>query len=120
MTKSVLIYDGDCNFCMRWVGRLKYITKDRVEFLPSQAVRERFSQISHEDYKNSIQWVDLSGKVFKGAEAIFRALAYVSGRAWPLWIYKNVPGFALAAEYVYQIVAKNRKVFGAISYLNLQ
>ena len=84
MTKSVLIYDGECNFCMRWVGRLKYMTKDRVEYLPFQAVGERFSQISHEDCKNSIQWVDLSGKVLKGAETIFRALACVPGRAWLL------------------------------------
>ena len=71
MTKSMLIYDGDCNFCMRWVGRLKYMTKDRVEYLPFQVVRERFSQIPHEDYKNSIQWVDLVGKYLKVQKLFF-------------------------------------------------
>ena len=42
MARSVLIYDGECNFCVRWVGRLKHMTKDRVEYLPSQEVCERF------------------------------------------------------------------------------
>ena len=115
MARSVLIYDGECNFCVRWVGRLKHMTKDRVEYLPSQEVCERFPQISTASYEHSIQWVGPQGNVFEGAEAVFRALACVPGKTWPLWIYRNVPGFALVAEWGYQAIAKNRKFFGTIS-----
>ena len=111
MAKSVLIYDGECSFCMRWVNRLKHVTQDQVDYLASKDAFERFPQITIEDYERSVQWVDLEGNVFEGAEAIFRALACVPGKKWPLWIYQNIPGFSLAAEWVYKTFARNRKVF---------
>ena len=112
--RSTLIYDGDCSFCIRCVEWLKKITKDKVECLPYQSSRERFPEILIGDCERSIHWVDLNGDVFVGAEAIFRTLACVSDKAWMLWVYKNVPGFALVAESVYQIVSKNRKILGSI------
>ena len=114
MARSTLIYDGECSFCVRCVERLKIITKDQVECLPFQSSRERFSKILIGDCERSIQWIDINGNVFEGVEAIFRTLACVPGKTWPLWIYKNVPGFALVAECVYQIVSKNRKLLRSI------
>jgi predicted DCC family thiol-disulfide oxidoreductase YuxK len=112
--RSTLIYDGDCSFCIRCVGRLKNITKGKVECLSFQSSRERFPEILIGDCERSIHWVDLNGNVFEGAEAIFRTLACVSDNAWMIWIYKNVPGFALVAESIYQIVSKHRKILGVI------
>ena len=109
VARSTLIYDGECSFCVRCVEWLKRITKDQVECLPFQPSRERFPQILIEDCERSIHWVDSKGNVFKGAEAIFRILACVPGRTWPLWMYENTPGFALVAERVYRMVSKNRK-----------
>ena len=114
VSKSTLIYDGDCSFCFRCVEWLKVITKDRVECLPFQLLHEKFPKILIIDCERSIHWVDMNGNVFKGAEAIFRTLACVPGKAWPLWIYKNIPGFSLVAEYFYQIISKNRKLLGSI------
>jgi len=110
MVRSTLLYDGECSFCACWVEWLKVTTKDKVECLPSQSSCERFSQILIEDCERSIHWVDLKGNVFKGAEAIFRILACVLGRTWPLWMYENAPGFALVTEGCYQMVSKNRKL----------
>ena len=74
-----------------------------------QSLRERFPQVLIEDCERSIHWIDPKENVFKGAEAIFRILACVPGRTWPLWMYKNTLGFALVAERGYQMVSKNRK-----------
>ena len=112
--RSTLIYDGDCSFCIRCVDRLKQITKGKVECLSFQSSRERFPEILIGDCERSIHWVDLDGNIFLGAEAIFRTLACVPDKAWMLRIYKKVPGFALVAESVYQIVSKNRKILGSI------
>jgi predicted DCC family thiol-disulfide oxidoreductase YuxK len=111
---STLIYDGDCSFCIRCVEWLKKTTKGKVECLPYQSSRERFPEILIGDCERSIHWVDPNGNVFVGAEAIFRTLACVSDKAWMLRIYKNVPGFALVTEYIYQVVSKNRKSLGSI------
>jgi predicted DCC family thiol-disulfide oxidoreductase YuxK len=86
-----------------------------VEYLASQEAVERFPQFSVADYERSIQWIDLEGDVFEGAEAVFRALACAPDNPWPLWIYRNVPGFAPVAEWGYRTVAKNRGVLGTIS-----
>ena len=102
MDKSTLIYDGKCSFCISWVGRLQYVTKDRVEYLASHQEFERFPQTSTEDYKRSIQLVDSWGNVFEGAEAVFRTLACVPRKTWPLWIYQNIPGFSFVAEWAYK------------------
>ena len=115
MIKSTLIYDGECGFCIRWVSRLKFITKDNLDYLASQQIFDRFPQISAKDYERSIQWVDIEGNVFQGIEAVFRALACAPGKTWPLWIYRNIPGLSWVAEKGYQIVSRNRKFFGAIS-----
>ena len=77
-------------------------------------IAERFPQILIKDCERSIHWIDLKGNVFEGAGAIFRVLACVPGKTWPLWIYENVPGFASITECAYQIVSKNRKLFGSI------
>lgn len=110
VARSTLLYDGECNLCASWVEWLEPITKGQVEYLPFQLSCERFPQIIIEDCERSIHWVDLKGNVFKGAEAIFRILACVLGRTWPLWMYENAPGFALVTEGCYQMVSKNRKL----------
>ena len=113
MVRSTLIYDCECSFCVRWVGWLKRITKDQVECLSFQSLRERFPQTFIKDCDRSICWIDLKRNLFEGAEAVFRILACVTGKTGPLWIYEKVPAFALIAACVYQIVSKNRKLFGS-------
>ena len=95
MAKPTLVYDGECSFCIVWVGRLKHVTKDSVEYLASNEVFERFPQISIEDYARSIQCIDTEGNVLEGAEALFTALSFVPGKKWLLWIYQNIPGFGI-------------------------
>ena len=111
MDKSILIYDGECSFCIRWVARLKRLTKDQVDYLPSEKAYEKFTQISTDEYERSVQFVDLVGNIFEGAEAVFRVLACVPRFTWPLWVYYNIPGFALILEWGYRIISKNRKTF---------
>ena len=114
-TKPVLIYDGECSFCQRWISRLKLVAGDRIECLASREASEttgRFLQFSVMDYERSIQWIDLEGNVSEGAEAVFKILGSASGKEWPLWIYQHIPGFALVTEWGYQKVAESGEVPG--------
>ena len=114
IARSTLIYDGECDFCVCSVGWLKRIIKDQVECLPFQSSLKRFPQIIVENCERSIHWIDVDGNIFEGAEAIFRTLACVPGKTWPLWLYKNIPGFSLVTECVYKVISKNRKFLGFI------
>ncbi|MCZ6572672.1 MAG: dual specificity protein phosphatase family protein, partial [Planctomycetota bacterium] len=42
----LLVFDGDCGFCRRWVERWKRETGDRVAYTPYQEVGDRFPGIA--------------------------------------------------------------------------
>jgi predicted DCC family thiol-disulfide oxidoreductase YuxK len=110
-----MVYDGDCNFCRRWIARWRVLTGDKVDYAPFQEVAGRFPEIPKEVFEEAVQFVESNGDVSGGAEAVFRSLAYVPSRRWPLWIYKQVPGVAPVTGWLYRLVARHRRVFSAIT-----
>ncbi len=115
--KPILIYDGDCGFCRRWIERWRWITGDRIEYAPYQEVAARFPEISEEEFKSAVQLVEPDGKIYRAAEAVFRALSVVRSTQWPLWAYLHVPGVRWAAEFSYRFVANHRAFFSKTSGL---
>jgi predicted DCC family thiol-disulfide oxidoreductase YuxK len=113
--KPLLIYDGRCGFCRKWVGRWRAITGDRVEYAPSQEVAANFPQIPEAEFRRSVQLIDMDGRVLSGAEAAFRAVAYAPRRGACYWAYQHVPGFATLSEALYRLVARHRTMFGAMT-----
>jgi len=106
--KPVLIYDGNCGFCKRWIARFRRMTGDRVEYAASQEVGDRYPQISKKQFEESVWLIEQDGRTSNGAEAVFRALATSSAWKWLLLLYKFFPLFAPISEGVYRIVAKHR------------
>jgi predicted DCC family thiol-disulfide oxidoreductase YuxK len=111
----LLIFDGDCAFCRRWIERWKQTTGDQVEYAPLQneQIGEQFPEISREQLQSAVHFVEPDGRVTHGAEAVFRSLAVK--RRWPLWGYENVSGFAPASELAYRTVARHRAFFSLIT-----
>ena len=106
--KPLLIFDGDCEFCRRWITRWQSMTGDRIDYAPYQEVGEQFPKISQQEFVTAVQLGDSDGQIFSGAEAVFRALAQVPGKGWGLWFYRHVPGFAPVSRAVYRFVAGHR------------
>ncbi len=113
--KPLLIYDGDCNFCRRWINRWKSLTQEQVDYAPFQQVADQFPQIPKENFKASIQLIEPSGATFSGAEAVFRALASTPNKRWLLRAYERIPGFRLISEWFYRLVARHRVFFSAVT-----
>jgi predicted DCC family thiol-disulfide oxidoreductase YuxK len=103
--KPVMIFDGDCYFCRRWIQRWEQSTGDRIDYIPFQdeSVAERFPEVPRERFQNSVVLVESDGNIVTGAEAVFRA---IGGRLW--WAYQRVPGFASVCEWLYRLVARHR------------
>lgn len=103
-----MIFDGDCHFCRRWIERWREMTCGRVDYATSQEVGAVFPEIPSSAFEQAVQFVETDGRVFSGAEAVFRSLGY-SRRGGALeWAYDRVPGFAPLTETAYGLVARNR------------
>jgi hypothetical protein len=89
------------------VEHLRARVGDRVAFEPYQAGRARFPEIPLDDLAAAVHLVEPDGRVSRGAEAVYRALA-LGGPAWPLFAYRRVPGFAALSETGYRLVATHR------------
>jgi predicted DCC family thiol-disulfide oxidoreductase YuxK len=97
----VLVYDGQCEFCRRSVGRLNRMCGGRVAATPAGV------DPADPAPPREVRLVLPDGRSFGGAEAIVRALAMRP--AWRLvtWVY-FLPGIRQVAGAVYRAVARNR------------
>jgi predicted DCC family thiol-disulfide oxidoreductase YuxK len=106
--KPLVVFDGDCNFCRRWIERWREFTEGTVEYAPFQEIAARFPEIPREDFEKALHFIDKNGTVYRGAEAVFRSLGNVRrGRAL-VWSYQRIPGFAPITEAAYRAIARNR------------
>ena len=118
MPKPLLIYDGDCNFCRRWIAHWKGITGDRVEYRPSQECAAEYPDISEEQFATGVQWVGGDGRRESGAPAVLSALATAKlFERILLMLYRSLPPFAWAADRGYRVVARNRMFFSRLTRL---
>jgi predicted DCC family thiol-disulfide oxidoreductase YuxK len=99
--RPVLIYDGHCGFCRIWLDYWRRLTGDRVEYIASQEVGDRFPQIPREAYSKSVQLVRPDGSVVGGARAVFESLG--KERLYP-WV-------SGPSEFAYRIIARHRNFF---------
>jgi predicted DCC family thiol-disulfide oxidoreductase YuxK len=113
--RPLLIFDGDCHFCRRWIARWRQLTGERIEYAPYQEVAVLFPDISLEAFRRSVQLVETDGSVTQGAEAVFRSLSYAPGRSWLHWCYRHVPLIAPLAERFYGLVAAHRIGFSRLT-----
>jgi len=115
--KPLLIWDGECQFCRRWIECWKRITGDKVDYETSQDLGDKFPEIPREEFERSVILVEPDGAVRRGAAAVFRSLQCRRSKRWLNWSYEHVPGFAAISEGAYKTIAANRKFASAITSL---
>lgn len=108
--KPLLIFDGDCHFCRRWVERWRELTEGAVEYAPFQEVAARFPEIPREAFESAVHFIEQDGTVYRAVEAVFRSLGTVRGGRALVWCYEHVPGFAPVTEIGYGFIARNRRL----------
>ncbi len=125
MSQPLLIFDGDCGFCRRWIAYWQILTEGRVTYAAYQAVADQHPQIPRAEFENSVWLVEQTpaGKktITRAAEAVVRALAVNAVSKpylrWPFALYQRMPGMKYLMEFAYNRVAKNRVFFSRATSL---
>ncbi len=115
--KPLMIWDGDCHFCKRWIERWREITAGNVDYATYQEAAARFPEIPVEQFKRAVAFIEPDGEAFFAAEAVYRSLRYRSSRKWLAWSYDRVPGFAAISETAYKFIAHNRSPGSTVTRL---
>src|SRR5437868_11408034 len=115
--KPLMIWDGDCHFCKRWIERWREITAGNVDYATYQEAAARFPEIPVEQFKRAVAFIEPDGEAFFAAEAVYRSLRYRSSRKWLAWSYDHVPGFAAISETAYKFIAHNRSPGSTVTRL---
>ena len=114
--RPLLVYDGECAFCFRWIVRWQEAFNDKIDVAPFQSIGARFEEdLPVECFQSAIRLIEPDGKVYGGAEAISRALSYRSSGGKAYWCYLHLPGYAFCAEAVYRIIASNRALASLVT-----
>jgi len=109
--EPLVIYDGDCEFCIYWVRYWQRLTGSRVTYAPYQEVAPQYPEISLAAFQRAVQYIAPDGRFASGAEASFLILSYARGKEFWLTLYRCLPGFAPIAERGYAFIASHRAVF---------
>jgi len=116
--REVVIFDGDCRFCLRQVRRLqRWDGGARLAFvsLHDPFVREHYPELTHEQLMKEMYVVDHQGNRLGGAVA-FRYLARRLPRLWMLAPFLYIPyslpiwklGYRLVAAHRYRISGRTQ------------
>lgn len=113
--RPLLVFDGECAFCLRWVRRCQTRTGRRVEYLAFQdpQVAARFPEIPRPQFEAAVQLIRPDGSVCGGAEAAFETLAFSRWHRLLKW-YRRSRWFARLADWSYAFVARHRAFFSRL------
>ncbi len=115
--KSLLIWDGECDFCRLWIERWREITEGKVDYATYQEAAVRFPEIPVDQFTRAMAFIKPDGDVFFAADAVYRSLAYRRSRRLLAWSYDRVPGFAAVSETGYGFIARHRNFASAVTRL---
>jgi predicted DCC family thiol-disulfide oxidoreductase YuxK len=107
--QGVVLYDGECGFCSRWVeywagtlGRHGF----EIASLDEPWVAERL-KMPQEELLTDIRLLTAGGELISGADVYL----YVTRRiwwAWPFYAIFSLPGFNRLIQVGYRWFARNR------------
>lgn len=104
----VVVFDGDCRFCRRWVRRYWNIRHDGIAWTSYQSGASQFPGISEDRFREAMHVIEPDGSARRGAAAFFRLQQLTGVRSWPLWLHEHVPPFRALTDAIYRFTARHR------------
>jgi lipase maturation factor 1 len=112
--RPLLVYDGACGFCKKWIARWRQATGSSVDYAASQEVAANFPSIPQEEFDRAVQLIRPDGSRASGAEAVLEVTAPHSFAARiARALFERYPPVRRFFEWSYGLVAAHRPVFSA-------
>jgi predicted DCC family thiol-disulfide oxidoreductase YuxK len=120
-SRGVILYDGQCGFCSRWVrcwastlGRRGFAIASLDEPWVAKKINEKINKqineqtkMSREELLTDIRLITAEGQLISGADVYL----YVTQKiwwAWPFYAIFSLPGFNRLIHLAYRWFARNR------------
>ncbi len=113
LTRPVVVYDGECPFCLKHVANMKRRDPGGAfEYQPRQAqgLDRRFPQLTKGDFNSGMRLVHQDGSVSVGADAVYEISRRLRGWKYLAWLYR-VPVLQTVCRSTYAWIARNRYRF---------
>ncbi len=112
--KPVVVYDGECSFCLRQIEQIK--RRDRraeLEYVPRQSpgLDKRFPRLADGDFNSGMRLITPEGEIFVGADALYHIAGHLPVWRKVAWIYR-LPVLNTLARLAYRWIAANRHRLG--------
>jgi predicted DCC family thiol-disulfide oxidoreductase YuxK len=106
---DVVLYDGQCGFCSRWVSYwAETLAKHGFEIgsLDEAWVADKI-KMSHEELLTDIRVLTADGQLISGADVYLHVTRQIWW-AWPFYAIFSLPGFNRLIHVGYRWFARNR------------
>lgn len=114
LNRPVLLWDGSCGFCQRWVARVeRWDRAGRIETLKARD-RSKYPEllrIADDDLDHAMHLALPDGRIFAGGRAVPALLRLLPGGRWLAWVFL-VPGVGWVTDRCYAWVAARRHKLG--------
>lgn len=109
---QMLVYDGDCRFCVRrarWFRKkIPKVSQGSVSAVAWQDLNLGEVGLAEDVVAREAVWVDEDGRQFTGHAAIAKSLINIGGLWGVAGRLMRVPPISWVARLVYRVVATNR------------
>jgi len=116
MDKPVVVYDGECRFCV-WSSRRmrKLDTDNQFEYLPRQTegIEEAFPRLADSDFNTGMRLIVGQDEVYAGADAVYQIYRRLPRFRYVAWLYR-VPVLHWVFRAGYALIARYRHLSGRV------
>ena len=114
--KPVVVYDGECRFCLWSVRRIQNLDKqDQFAYLPRQApgIEAKFPKLSDSDFNTGMRLILDTDHIYAGADAVHQIYRRLPPFHWVAWVY-HIPILRGVFRAGYALIAKYRHLSGRV------
>jgi predicted DCC family thiol-disulfide oxidoreductase YuxK len=116
MEKPVIVYDGECRFCIWSVARVQKKDKqDQFDYLPRQTpgIEDHFPKLVSSDFDTGMRLMVSADDIYVGADAVYQIYRRLPPFHLVAWLYR-VPLLHLFFRAGYALIARYRHLSGRV------